>query len=102
MSMLNSIRTAEENAELRRREASEQATLWMEQTKTKAEASVKLLIQQADLELKRQNEINLREIAAKQVEIDQAFAKQDQQIAEAAKKRTEKAVEFVLKKVIKV
>lgn len=101
MSMLNSIRTAEANAESKRSTASEQVTLLLEQAKIKAETQAKLMRETADaIEISRK-ETNLSEVAAKQTEIDLTFAKRDETTAKAAKKRIDQAVEFILGKVIK-
>lgn len=102
MPILDSIQVAEEKAEKLKAEASEKVKSLLDQTKIDSEAKVKALFEAASLDEKKQEEKTIKLIEQKEKEVAAEYENQDQKVLEHAKTRMEKAVGYIIKKVLEV
>jgi putative sterol carrier protein len=100
MSILDSIKNAEQSAEQLRSEANNNVKSLLEQTKIDATQKAELLLQKGkELEnlIIKQTEVN---IANKESELNLAYELADQKVASHAEKKMDEVAAFILKKVI--
>jgi F0F1-type ATP synthase membrane subunit b/b' len=102
MPILESIQAAEAKAEQQRSEATKKVETLLEQTKKASEEKANGLREKANSQASQIAADTTNRMAAKEKEVNSANEKKDQETADAAKRRMDTAVDFILKKVFKV
>jgi putative sterol carrier protein len=100
MSILDSIKNAELNAEQNRIEANDNAKNLLEQTKISATRKAELLLNKGKEQENLIMQQTLVNVAKKESELNLAYEMEDQQIASHAEKKMDEVAAFILKKVV--
>ncbi|HBP26286.1 MAG TPA: hypothetical protein DD618_04970 [Acholeplasmatales bacterium] len=102
MSILNLIQAAEEKADKKRLEANEQVKALLEETQLKSESEAKAMLAKAQQEAQALEEKTKGEIFEKGEELFRQAEARDQEMLQKAEKQTPKAIDFILKKVMRI
>jgi len=102
MSILDLIQAAEEKAEKKRLEANEQVKSLLEETQSRSESEAVAILAKGQTEAKALEEKTRGDIIEKGEELFRLAEAKDQEMLQKAEKQTQKTIDFIFKKVMRL